>query len=216
MVDFGVVGAGLDDARPDAGWADLDGEGLAEGFEGGFGGRVDAAEREFDDSVGRGNHDDPPAVVGANVGQDCLGQAEGPEEVGVECAPEGDAGVVDQDVDGASPADDMLDSCGDGIGVGDVHGKDVDVEMFGGRGVGEPVGRDGGADGGEYVVAGSGELKGGEQTEAAAAPGDHDDGHLVSPPSAVVMIGSWRCLGRRTSCSWRRSSGGAADWATTQ
>ena len=86
VVDFGVVGAGLDDADVDSGWADLDGEGLAEGFEGGFGGRVDAAEGEADDSVGRGNHDDPPAVVGAHVGQDCLGQSEGPEEVGVECA----------------------------------------------------------------------------------------------------------------------------------
>lgn len=88
-----------------------------------------------------------------------------------------EAGVVDEDIDGAVAGDDGFDGTGPVGGVGDVEGSEVAaVGEFGGEGLGVfAILSDAEVDGGGFVVFQ--EVSSDSEAEAAVSAGDENVAH---------------------------------------
>ena len=157
----GVDFAGIDGGAADAVFALLDVDGVAESGYAVFAGDVGDAGVGAGAQAGAGDDvDDLAAAVGAQMGEDFADDVVGAVQVDIDDLPPGfegdvveiakggvDAGVVDDEVDGAELGDGAGDELLDVRVVGDIAGTGEDFDAGGAgliRGNGERVGRAGG------------------------------------------------------------------------
>ena len=185
----GVDDAGFDESDADVERLQFNGEAFGEGFEGPLGSAVGGERRIGDAPSDGGDVNDAAGTALAHVGDDGLDAAEGAEVVGfhggteisewhfLDGADALDAGIVDEDVDGAVEYLNGRDGGGDGLIVVDIESGDGDGKIFAGGGLRE-FGRGGGiAHGGVDVVASTGESECGFEADTFAGAGDEYGGH---------------------------------------
>ena len=135
---LGANPAGFDDHNINVERSGLHAEGIAQRFDGIFGGVIPTTQGGGKTAAHGGDVDDGAGSLGAHVGEDKLSEPPKTENVDLELAAglvQGDvlngavgsvAGVVDQDVDTPGFGDDFLDTAGHGFVVGHVHCQGMD------------------------------------------------------------------------------------------